>query len=165
MHLSSSTVAVLALVALVLAAGAVLLVLARGVVDRRSRAERPVPRAEQLEVLVEAQARSIQRLEAAMRQLAGGERRLAELMQGTIQHVGVVRFDAFEDMGGRLSFSAALLDDRGNGIVITSINGRQDTRCYAKPVRAGTSIHNLSEEEDQAIRDAMSGSRQTVEAN
>lgn len=165
MHLSSSTVSVIALVALVLAAAAVLLTLARGVVDRRSRAERPVPRTEQIEVLVEAQARSVQRLEAAMRQLAAGERRLAELMQGTIQHVGVVRFDAFEDMGGRLSFSAALLDDRGNGIVITSINGRQDTRCYAKPVRGGTSIHNLSEEEDQAIRDAMSGSRQTVEAS
>jgi Protein of unknown function (DUF4446) len=165
MHLSDSTVAVLALVAVVLAACAVLLVLARGVAERRSRAGRPVPQAEQLEVLVEAQARNIQRLEAAMRQLAGGERRLAELMQSTIQHVGVVRFDAFEDMGGRLSFSAAMLDDRGDGIVITSINGRQDTRCYAKPVRGGTSIHNLSEEEDQAIRDAMHGSRQTVEAN
>ena len=85
-------------------------------------------------------------------------------MKLVVQHVGVVRFDAFEDMGGRLSFSAALLDDRGDGVVITSINGRQDTRCYAKQVRGGTSIHNLSEEEEQAIREALSGARQTVEA-
>ena len=99
-----------------------------------------------------------------MRQLATGEKRLAERMQGTVQHVGVVRFDAFEDMGGRLSFSAALLDDKGDGVVITSINGRQDTRCYAKQVRNGTSIHNLSEEEEQAIRESLSGARQTVEA-
>jgi Protein of unknown function (DUF4446) len=99
-----------------------------------------------------------------MSQLAGGERKLAGMMQGVIQHVGVVRFDAFEDMGGRLSFSAALLNGHGDGVVITSINGRQDTRCYAKQVRGGTSIHNLSDEEEQAIREALSSSRQPVEA-
>jgi hypothetical protein len=115
-------------------------------------------------VLLEAHARSIKRLEQAMVQLADGEKRLAELMQGAIQHVGVVRFDAFEDMGGRLSFSAAILNAHGDGLVITSINGRQDTRCYAKQVRAGTSIHNLSGEEEQAIRDAMSRVHQAVEA-
>jgi hypothetical protein len=67
-------------------------------------------------------------------------------------------------MGGRLSFSAAILNAHGDGLVITSINGRQDTRCYAKQVRAGTSIHNLSGEEEQAIRDAMSRAHQAVEA-
>ena len=71
--------------------------------------------------------------------------------------MGVVRFDAFEDMGGRLSFSAALLDASGDGVVITSINGRQDTRCYAKQVKAGRSAHNLSDEERQAIKDALWG--------
>ena len=72
-------------------------------------------------------------------------------------HVGVVRFDAFEDMGGRLSFSAALLDGNGDGLIITSINGRQDTRTYAKRVRNGTSSRNLSDEERHAIRLALSG--------
>ena len=59
-------------------------------------------------------------------------------------------------MGGRLSFSCALLDERGNGIVFTSINGRQDTRVYAKPVTDGASVYNLSLEEEEAIRQALS---------
>ena len=68
---------------------------------------------------------------------------------------GLLRYDAFEDVGGRLSFSCALLDEHGNGVVLTSINGRQETRVYAKPVTAGTSSYNLSSEEDEAIRQAM----------
>ena len=49
-------------------------------------------------------------------------------------------------------------------MVVTSINGRQDTRVYAKPVRGGSSDHNLSEEEQQAIREALARPRETVEA-
>ena len=68
-----------------------------------------------------------------------------------LRHVAVVRYDAFGDMGGRLSFSAALLDDSGDGLVLTSINGRSETRTYAKGVKAGESDHSLSPEELQAI--------------
>lgn len=68
-----------------------------------------------------------------------------------IRHVAVVRYDAFNDMGGRMSFSAALLDDAGDGVVISSINGRTETRTYAKGVKAGTSDAELSPEEQQAI--------------
>ncbi len=101
---------------------------------------------------------SIVRLRAAVRQLAGEQRRQAETMLSAVQRIGLVRYDAFEDMGGHLSFSAALLDGDGDGIVITSINGRQDTRCYAKPVQAWTSRHNLSEEEEAAIQQALATS-------
>jgi hypothetical protein len=66
-----------------------------------------------------------------------------------------VRFDAFEDMGGHLSFSAALLDAHGDGVVLTSINGRRETRIYAKPVSAAQSQYNLSDEEQEAIRRAL----------
>ena len=52
----------------------------------------------------------------------------------------------------------------GDGVVITSINGRQDTRCYAKTVQRGTSVHNLSDEEEQAIREAMTGRREVARA-
>jgi Protein of unknown function (DUF4446) len=164
MSLSNTTLSILAIASLVLSALALVVVLGRSMRERKERVRSPTRPDERIEVLVEAHGRTLGRLEKAMRQLATGEKRLAERMQLVVQHVGVVRFDAFEDMGGRLSFSAALLDDRGDGVVITSINGRQDTRCYAKQVRAGTSIHNLSEEEEQAIREALSGARQTVEA-
>lgn len=79
----------------------------------------------------------------------------------SIQRFGLVRYDAFEEMGGRLSFSAALLDDHGDGIVITSINGRTETRTYAKPIRQLLSEHNLSEEENAAIAAAMAGHGRT----
>jgi len=164
MTFSNSTLSILAIVSVVASGLALLLVVGRALRESRERSRSPMRGEERLEVLVEAHGRALDRLERAMRQLATGEKRLAERMQLVVQHVGVVRFDAFEDMGGRLSFSAALLDDRGDGVVITSINGRQDTRCYAKQVRGGHSIHNLSEEEDQAIREALSGARQTVEA-
>src|ERR687891_341684 len=79
---------------------------------------------------------------------------VAFLALATIRHVAVVRYDAFGDLGGRLSFSAALLDDAGDGLVVTSINGRTETRNYAKIVRNLKSPHNLSEEELEAIGQA-----------
>ena len=73
----------------------------------------------------------------------------------SVQHVGLVRFDAFEDMGGHLSFAAAMLDGEGDGIVLSSINGRQETRIYAKPIERGASRYHLSDEEQEAVRRAL----------
>jgi hypothetical protein len=166
MALSNSTLSVFTIVSLVLAAAALGLVLAPGALrKRRLQVRRAASTDKSVEALMERQARDIERLEGAVRQLSESGKRLDELTEEALRHVGVVRFDAFEDMGGRLSFSAALLDGRGNGVVITSINGRQDTRCYAKQIRAGTSIHNLSDEERQAVREAMSAPREIVEAS
>ncbi|HEY3375485.1 MAG TPA: DUF4446 family protein [Candidatus Aquicultor sp.] len=80
---------------------------------------------------------------------------LSHLLQRAVQRVGVVRFDAFEDTGGKLSFAAALLDNNGDGMVICAINGRQESRCYAKMIRQGDSEYNLSGEERQAISQAL----------
>jgi hypothetical protein len=77
-----------------------------------------------------------------------------------LRHVAVVRYDAFGDMGGRLSFTAALLDDSGDGLVITSIHGRSEARTYAKGVKRGSSEQSLSPEELQAIELAMRGPAQ-----
>jgi hypothetical protein len=74
-----------------------------------------------------------------------------------MRHVAVVRYDAFGDMGGMLSFSAALFDDNGDGLVISSINGRSETRTYAKALVGGQSDHTLSPEEKQAITAARQG--------
>ncbi|HEV2890242.1 MAG TPA: DUF4446 family protein [Frankiaceae bacterium] len=84
-----------------------------------------------------------------------------EDVRDAIRHVAVVRYDAFPDMGGRLSFSAALLDDAGDGLVLTSINGRSETRTYAKGVKGGGSEHQLSPEEEQAISFAVRAAART----
>jgi hypothetical protein len=107
--------------------------------------------------VVRRQAQDVARLReevAASGQALGHAR--ADLADA-IRHVSVVRYDAFGDMGGRLSFSAALLDDAGDGLVLTSINGRTETRSYAKGVKAGISEHSLSPEEEQAITFALRG--------
>ncbi|GAA3606964.1 hypothetical protein GCM10022199_08420 [Marihabitans asiaticum] len=78
-----------------------------------------------------------------------------------LSRVAVVRYDAFGDMGGRLSFSAALLDANGDGIVLTSIHGRSESRTYAKGVTAGDSpdaAATLTPEERQAVAAARKGS-------
>jgi uncharacterized membrane protein YccC len=75
----------------------------------------------------------------------------------SIQHIGLVRFNPFEDTGSDQSFAIALLDERRDGIVISSLHGRSNTRLFAKPVEAGASSHALSDEEAQAIRIAVSG--------
>jgi hypothetical protein len=77
--------------------------------------------------------------------------------RGSLQHVGLVRFNPFEDTGSDQSFAIALLDDRRDGIVLSSLHGRGQTRIFAKPVEGGTSTHQLSDEEAQAIRVAVDG--------
>jgi hypothetical protein len=69
----------------------------------------------------------------------------------TLQHLAVVRYDAFGDTGGQLSWSVALLDDKGDGVVLTSINSRNDARSYAKEVKGFASDAKLSPEEQEAI--------------
>lgn len=71
-----------------------------------------------------------------------------------LKHLAVVRYDAFGDMGGHLSWSVAVLDDAGNGVVLTSIHGRSDARTYAKSISAWKCEQPLSPEEEEAISHA-----------
>lgn len=88
---------------------------------------------------------------------AGLRREVAALRAeaaGALRHLAVVRYDAFEEMGGRLSWSLALLDDAGDGVVLTSIRGRNEARTYAKSVHGWSSDQELSPEEDEAVAHA-----------
>src|SRR3990172_1458022 len=154
-ELSGRTLTILVLVALGLSALA--LVLSALSAGRRRRREPgdPLRLDDALSGIVGGQTKSIKRLEAAVRSLYATDQRQDVMIQGAVRHVGLLRYDAFEDVGGRLSFSCALLDDRGDGVVLTSINGRQDTRVYSKPVLGGRSSYNLSAEEEEAIRQAL----------
>jgi hypothetical protein len=71
-----------------------------------------------------------------------------------LRHLAVVRYDAFGDMGGHLSWSVALLDDGGDGVVLTSIHGRSDARTYAKSIGGWTCEQQLSPEELEAVEHA-----------
>lgn len=82
-------------------------------------------------------------------------RRLSEISDTCIQHVGIVRFNAFDDTGSDLSFAIAMLDAHNNGVVVSSIFGRNESRTYAKPITAGESPYFLTDEEKQALSKAQ----------
>lgn len=74
-----------------------------------------------------------------------------EKLRQSVDRAELVRFNAFDNMGSDLSFALALLNQEGNGIVLSSINSREESRVYAKPVTAGASTYHLSDEEKQAL--------------
>jgi hypothetical protein len=80
---------------------------------------------------------------------------------GALRHLGVVRYDAFAPdgagAGGRLSWSLALLDDRGDGAVLTAIHGRSEARTYAKSIAGWSCEQPLSPEEQEAVTAARGG--------
>ena len=107
---------------------------------------------------------AVERLGGEVRRTQNDVSVLRRDLAAAVRHVAVVRYDAFGDMGGRLSFSAALLDDAGDGLVLTSINGRTETRSYAKGVKAGQSDHQLSPEEQQAVGHAVKAAQRSGRA-
>jgi hypothetical protein len=162
---SDRTLTLLVLIALGLSALAIVFALLEGGGRRRSREPGgPIRLDDALRGVLDGQARKIDRLEQAVRTLNKTDKRQQLSIDGSVQHVSLLRYDAFEDVGGRLSFSCAMLDEHGSGVVLTSINGRQETRVYAKPISEGRSGYNLSSEEEQAIRQALAAPEQAVEA-
>lgn len=83
-------------------------------------------------------------------------------MAGAKRHVGLVKYDAFEDVGGSQSFALALYDDKGDGALITSLVGRSDCRVYCKPLLGGKSERSLSQEEQRAIREAVQAGPRSI---
>lgn len=109
--------------------------------------------------LVDAVATYIQQVRGIddnTRALSAKQEELFNRLSRSPRNVGLVRYDAFDDMGGQMSFSVAILNDHGDGVVLTSINGRTEARTYAKAVEVGESDHNLSPEEQKAISEALS---------
>ncbi len=125
-----AVIAALSLAAVVLAG----LALRRAPGGGRTRRERPVPS-----------------------DVAGLQREVERLRResaGALRHLAIVRYDAFGDMGGRLSWSLALADEDGDGVVLTSITGRSDARTYAKSISGWAADQPLSPEEDEAVAQA-----------
>ncbi len=136
---------------------------ATAVLTRGSRTETGV------ESLVEAAGRTAERTAELAEQLAQLRCEVAAARQqparadtateGALRSVALVRYDAFADLSGRMSFSLALLDDGGNGVTISALAGRTDTRVYAKGVAAGKGELQLSPEELQAVTAALERKR------
>ena len=88
---------------------------------------------------------------AEMQALEENQQAMREQMKGGVQKVKLMRYNAFADTGSDLSYSLSLLDENNNGVVLSSIYGREDNRTYAKPIENGKSTYNLSEEEKKVL--------------
>ncbi|MFM8773947.1 MAG: DUF4446 family protein [Actinomycetota bacterium] len=149
----------------VIAVGAVALVsLLLGLVllvrtGRMRQQYRVLDAADGRESFVEAVARKAQEVEALrddVATLAASIRATQSELNRAIRHVGLIRYDAFGDMGGRMSFSVALVYDFGNGFILTTVHARSESRTYIKEIRGGMAEVTLSPEESQALEDAIS---------
>ena len=76
-------------------------------------------------------------------------------LSGCIQKMGLIKYDAFNQMGGKLSYALALLDEEDNGVIINSVHSNEGCYTYAKEVRAGKSEIDLAAEESQALQRAL----------
>ena len=86
-----------------------------------------------------------------LKELQTDHQQLQEQVNGCIQHVKMERYDAFDAMGGELSYSILMEDKNKNGLIMTSIYGRDESRCYAKLLKNGQAQTPLAEEEKKLL--------------
>lgn len=117
---------------------------------------------ESLEELLQSQLKDRLKVQQQLAQLDVRVDNLEVALPVSKRHLGLVRYDAFVDVGGNQSFALALYDDRGNGAVINSIIGRAECRVYCKPLVNGRSEKALSQEEQRAIREAKASGPRSI---
>lgn len=100
----------------------------------------------------------LKRLEENYEKTSREFKEFKEKSRECLQKVGIVRFNPFKEVGGDQSFSVAVLDANGTGLIVTSHYGRETNRVYAKSIKNGQSQYALSAEEKKAINEAMGNS-------
>ena len=108
-----------------------------------------------LDSVLDAHLQQVFRVARELDELSARSAVLEAANRRSIQRVGLVRFNPFEDTGGNQSFALALTDAQGNGLVISSLHSRTGTRVYAKAIADGRSDGALSAEESEALRLAL----------
>jgi hypothetical protein len=103
---------------------------------------------------IDAIEERLQRVEAGATSLAGRVAMLEAAVQSVMPRVGFVRYNAFDDVGSDLSYALALLTREGNGVVLSSIYSREETRTYGKAVENFVAAQDASAEEKSAIAKA-----------
>ncbi len=103
-----------------------------------------IEKLDQIQSLAEANEANNQKIES-----------LTNNLKLTYQKMGLVKYDAFHEMGGKLSFSLAMLNERNDGFIINAMHTREGCYTYIKEIVDGNSIIVLSEEEQQALSRAM----------
>lgn len=122
---------------------------------RRRNARFEEGRVEDILDHLQEQSDKLAGIEQRMEDISARQSGIASELAGCLRNAGIVRFNAFEDVGGEQSFSLALLDSNKNGVVISNLYGRQESRIYAKVIHNGEGERTLSDEEQRALEMAL----------
>jgi hypothetical protein len=163
MNLDAQTATIVALVGIAVGAiGIVIGVIALSKLSRLQRSYALLEVAEGRESYLDVLSRTREEFAELSDDVKGLDYSVGQLQRGlsiALRHIGVVRYDALDNMGGRYSFTAAIVDDYGDGLIITSIHGRSETRSYLKSIVGGVSEIDLSPEEKESVTVALRGGK------
>ena len=109
-----------------------------------------VMRIQQVEELLEKEKQNTEKIQL-----------ISDALKNTFQKIGMVKYDAFHEMGGKLSFSLALLDEKNDGFIINAMHSREGCYTYIKEILSGNSIIVLADEEKEALDIAMGVKKST----
>ena len=113
--------------------------------------------ASSLENLIKTRLNEVEKLKESDARNTRQIKDIIEKLQFAYQKVGIVKYDAFHEMGGKLSFSLCMLDRRNNGYIINSMHSREGCYTYIKEIVKGESYIELGEEEKKALNQALAG--------
>lgn len=108
-----------------------------------------------LELKLSTELRELREMIEASQSMLHQQELLATMQLQSFQKIGLIRYDAFDETGDKLSFSLTLMDGRNNGFVISSLSGNDASRIYAKQIHNGQCRESLSSEEAESIRMAL----------
>jgi hypothetical protein len=108
-----------------------------------------------LEIMLNQHLDSVEACKKRVNELDASYSALSKRLRRSIQNIGVIRYNAFDGMGSDQSFSLALLDENGDGFVLTNLYGRSTSTTFAKPIKGMKSAYPLSDEEKKAIEEAF----------
>jgi len=108
-----------------------------------------------LEKAIESEFIEVERIAEQSKNQASEIQHLKDMMKVTPMKTGIVKYDAFQDVGGRMSFALALLDQENTGFVLNAIHSKEGCYTYIKEIVKGESYIVLGEEEKEALRQAV----------
>lgn len=108
-----------------------------------------------LERKLSLEVKEIRDAAANLEALFNEQQTIRTVQNNTIQKIGFVKYNAFENIGNDLSFALTLLDGNNNGVCISSIYGRSESRIFSKPIVRGKSVASLSQEELESLNEAL----------
>lgn len=112
-----------------------------------------------LEEMLQNYIKKVETVEARNEEIISYCKIIDDNIKRCSQKIGIVRYNAFKDVGSDLSFALAILDDYNNGVVLNGIYARDSSNIYAKPIENGVSKYVLSEEEKEAVNRAINNKK------